>query len=72
MDDILIEIGEFVQYKGSKQIRWIESIDRHNKMITLGRMDYKDERYIKTFIYLTWEEFYKKFEDVKKGEKEND
>ena len=65
---MLLEEGEFVQYKGSKQIRWIESIDRYNKMITLGKMDYKDKRYVKTFIYLTWEEFYNKFEDVRQNE----
>ena len=62
---MILEIGEFIRYKGSKQIRWIESIDRHDKMITLGKMDYKDERYVKTYILLTWKEFYEKFEDVK-------
>ena len=62
---MLLEEGEFVRYKGSKVIRWIEKIDKRNQMVTLGKMDYKDKRYIKTYILLTWKEFYSKFEDVK-------
>lgn len=62
---MLLEEGEFVQYKGSKQVRWIEKVDTQKKMITLGKMEYKDYEFVKTFILMTWEEFYEKFEDIK-------
>lgn len=62
---MLLEEGNFIQYKKSKQVRWIEKVDTQKKMITLGKMEYKDYEFVKTFILMTWEEFYEKFEDIK-------
>ena len=61
---MLLEKGEFIRCVKTGAIRWIEQIDRRNKLITLGKMEYKDNRYSKSFLMVTFKEFYEEYEDV--------
>ena len=61
---MLLEKGEFIRHKITKAIKWIEQIDKHNKFITLGVMEYKDRKYLKTFELVTFKEFYERYEDI--------
>ena len=62
---MLLEKGFFIREKITKGVVWIESINRWDKNIVIGRMDYVEGRYVRlTEIVPTFEEFYKKYEDV--------
>ena len=62
---ILLEKGEFIRDKKTKGVLWIENINRWDKSVVIGKMDYVDNKYIRlTEIVPTFEEFYERFEDI--------
>ena len=62
---MLLEVGEFVKRKHSNRIVWIERIDRYRDIIEIGKMNYEDNEFVKTFVAMGIEEFYNKYEDLK-------
>jgi hypothetical protein len=66
---MLLEQGEFVKKKNTEEIYWIETIDKSVKALELGKMNCRivgsQVKWEKIYFTITFEEFYKEYEDVK-------
>lgn len=65
---MLLEQGEFIKEKITKQVVWIEKINKYRGIVEIGNMDciitHGKPIYTKEIKIVTIEDFYKRYEDL--------